>query len=396
MYREIIIKVLKNVPMFNEITQDSILKLSYLAKLSQYNAGAVVFNEGDPGDCLYIIASGKVGIYARTDNGDEISLKDLDVAEVFGEMSLLDGLPRSATVKVHEKTLLFHINRTDFNLFLIQNPEVSLKLIETVSRRLRDTNKRLKDLTDINENLRITLMDTFATASESAEKPPDDNRFYREEYMCPYCGMPVSCLRVKKKYLDLQATDDDFCPHYTDLNPIFYEIAVCPHCGYAFNDSILEKLNQQTKKTLEEKLDKIKNIPDLTGPRSIEQAFEAYNQAYMVHYDRKISHFIKADICLKLAWLYRYKNDRENERKNLLAAQQRFLAAYEEEKYEDPQQDLHLLYMIGQIHLNCGNSLEALKWFARITQHPQKDLAVKLVEKAREQWQTIKQKQNRK
>lgn len=396
MYREIIIKVLKSVPMFKDIPQESIMKLAYLARLSQYNAGAVVFSEGDPGDCLYIIASGKVGIYTRTVNGDEINLKNLEVADVFGEMALLDGLPRSATIKVSEKAILFYINRTDFNLFLMQNPEVALKLIETVSRRLRDTNKKLKDLTDENENIKITLLETFATTSENTEKPPTDERFFREEYICPYCDMPVSCLRVKKKYLELKTSDDDFCPHYTDLNPIFYEIALCPNCGYAFNEDTLEKLNQQTKKLLSERHGKTVKILEFSGPRSIDQAVEAFHQAFIIHDDRKISHFIRADISLKLAWLYRYKDDRENEKKYLLMAQQRFLAAYEEEKYEDPQKDIYLLYMIGQIHLNNGNSLEALKWFARITQHPQKDLVTPLVEKARQQWQAIKQKQVRK
>jgi uncharacterized protein (DUF2225 family) len=99
---------------------------------------------------------------------------------------------------------------------------------------------------------------------------------------------------------------------------------------------------------------------------------------------------------MKLAWLYRYKEDHENERKFLLLAQQRFLAAYEEEKYEDPQKDIYLMYMIGQTHFYTGDTAEALKWLSRVIQHPQKDHAPQVLDKAREMWQEYRQGQKRK
>lgn len=151
MYQEIVTKVLTSVPIFRDLSPEAIAGLAYYARLSQHPEGTVVFKEGDPGECLYIIASGRVDIFTRTGGGDEVRLRQLGAAEVFGEMALLDGLPRSATVKVAQKAILFYINRTDFNLFLTKNPDVALKLIETISRRLRDTNKRLKQLTDRNE-----------------------------------------------------------------------------------------------------------------------------------------------------------------------------------------------------------------------------------------------------
>jgi CRP-like cAMP-binding protein len=157
-YREIIIKVLTNVPVFRELSNESIGKLAQLAKLCQHAPGATVFREGDPGDCLFIIASGKIDILSVRPGGEELKLNTLGPGEVFGEMALLDGLPRSAAARVGEaKALLFYINRTDFNLFLLKNPEVSLKLVETMSRRLRNTNMKIKELTDVNENLKALL-----------------------------------------------------------------------------------------------------------------------------------------------------------------------------------------------------------------------------------------------
>lgn len=157
-YSEIIMKVLTNVPVFRNISSDSMVQLANLAKLKQYNPETTVFREGDPGDCLYIIASGKVDIIASGPGGEAIELKTLGPGDVFGEMALLDGLPRSATIRVGcAKALLFYINRTDFNLFLLKNPEVSIKLVETISRRLRDANLKIKALADENLNLKAVL-----------------------------------------------------------------------------------------------------------------------------------------------------------------------------------------------------------------------------------------------
>lgn len=71
MYSEIIIKVLTSVPIFKDISPESIVKLAQLAKLKHYDPGATIFREGDPGDCLFVIASGKVDILAVRAGGKE-------------------------------------------------------------------------------------------------------------------------------------------------------------------------------------------------------------------------------------------------------------------------------------------------------------------------------------
>lgn len=390
MFRDIIIKVLVKVAIFKDLSSQSIVKLAYLARINHFDEGVAIFNEGDPGDCLYIIASGNVDLYSRTDGGDEIKLQTLGVTDVFGEMALLDGLPRSATVKAATKTILFYINRTDFNIFLTQNPDVALKLIETVSIRLRETNKKLREISDEKEKLKIALMEVFSQSGEKAGNTSDGENYFRETYKCPYCEKPVKSLKVKNNHLELEKIDDDFCPHYNGPNPVFYEAVVCPGCGFAFNDETME-ISPQAKKIFDETIGKWIKPINCTGKRSLEQAIEAFNRLHMLHGERNIKNFLKADICLKLAWLHRYKEDRVNEKKYLLAARQRFLDAYEEEKYEEPQKGIYSMYMIGQICLNTGDQAEALKWLNRVAQHPQKDQAPQLAEKARQKWQAIKQ-----
>ena len=391
MYREIIIKVLTNVPVFKDISKESIIKLANLALLSQFKAGDCVFREGNPGDCLYIIASGKVDILSERPGGEEVKLRTLVPGEVFGEMALLDGLSRSATVKVSEKAILFYINRTDFNLFLLQNPEASIKLIESLSRRLRDTNSRLKDTIDENENLKVTLRETFGSFGENSS-PASDDAFgpFEEEYGCPNCNYSVKKLNVDSDQAELIKTDSDFCPHYKNINPIFYEVAVCSNCGYAFNDEANIINDKPEKEAIVAKLSKLSKPSDFAGARSLDQAIQTFYRAMVIHDSRNISYLTKADLCIKLAWLYRYKDDPANEKKYLNMALQRFKKEFEEGDFLDTQREIYLMYMIGQTNLHTGNTAESLKWFSAITQHKSKDQAPKLVEKARDQWQEIK------
>lgn len=200
MHREIIIKVLTNIPIFKDISKESIAKLAGMARFNQYLEGVTVFAEGDPGDCLYIIASGKVDLYTRKISGDMVKIKTLGVAEVFGEMALLDGLPRSATALVCEKAILFYIYRTDFNFFLVQNPDVALKIIETISRRLRDNNKKLVEISGENDDLKAALREAYTLTGrgEKAQASGDD-RLYPEDYVCPCCSSLVNPLKKKNR-----------------------------------------------------------------------------------------------------------------------------------------------------------------------------------------------------
>ncbi|MFZ5643350.1 MAG: DUF2225 domain-containing protein [Bacillota bacterium] len=391
MYQEIIIKVLTSVPIFKDISRESIVKLASLARLAQFSKGDTVFNEGDPGDCLYIIASGKADITTRASGGEEIILKSLGPGEVFGEIALLDGLPRSAGVRVTDKSILFYINRTDFTLFLTKDPEVSIKLVETLSRRLRETNNRLRETIDENDQLKILLQETYSMESSHVT---NNSPHYGEEYSCPFCSGRVRTLKVKTECTELLKTDDDFCPHYRDLNPLFYEIAVCPGCGYAFSRDFRDKIGQQEQDVIRKNLSRLGKPKDFSKERSLEQAIETFYRASVIYKESSVPHYIQADVNLKLAWLYRYLKDREMEVMYTRAALQEFRASFEEEgSLSDIQKDLYIMYMIGQLNLNSGETGEALKWFSALAGHNSGDQAPELVTKARSQWQAIKQRE---
>lgn len=105
----------------------------------------VIFRQGDPGDCMYDIFSGRVGIYTDYGAPDEKLIAELKAGEFFGEMGLLDKAPRSATVVALEDTLVYVINESDFNEFFMKQPEKALQIMRQLSQRLR---KRTEDYID--------------------------------------------------------------------------------------------------------------------------------------------------------------------------------------------------------------------------------------------------------
>lgn len=109
-------------------------------------AGAILCREGDPGDCCFVIQKGKVKIWRRDNSGREILLATLGAGEIFGEMSIIDKSPRSATVSVVEECELLRIAEENFEKVLSGNPPFALKMIRILVTRLRGVTERLKEL----------------------------------------------------------------------------------------------------------------------------------------------------------------------------------------------------------------------------------------------------------
>ena len=111
-----------------------------MSDIQNYRRGSVIFRQGDDGDCLYSILSGRVGIYYDHGGPNEKLLAELGPDDFFGEMGLLDHAPRSATAVALEKdTSLQAVKEEDFLAFFRKNPAKILMLMQQMSSRLRAT-----------------------------------------------------------------------------------------------------------------------------------------------------------------------------------------------------------------------------------------------------------------
>jgi CRP-like cAMP-binding protein len=127
---------LKNVPLFSGMPPEDLGHLAGIAEEIVYSEGDEIIREGDHGDEMFLIVEGKVGIHRQSE-----SLAVLVDRDYFGEMSILDGEPRSATATAQADCLLLRIRQTDFYGILERHSNVSLTIIHTLTRRLRQMNQ---------------------------------------------------------------------------------------------------------------------------------------------------------------------------------------------------------------------------------------------------------------
>lgn len=137
---------LKKIPLFADLPSDHLDVLAALLKQKEFPRDGTILQRDDAGDALYIIVEGRVKVVLYGENGREIILSTLGDGDFFGEMSLIDGSPRSASVVALEAAKLLVLERSEFIQQVIQNPKIGLKVMEEMSRRLREADEKIGTL----------------------------------------------------------------------------------------------------------------------------------------------------------------------------------------------------------------------------------------------------------
>ena len=137
---------LKYVPIFSELGEDTLEKISKLGIRKSFKRDSVVLFEHETGSALFVIVEGKVKVSRVSDDGKEVILTILGDSDFFGEMAILDGLSRSANVTAMEDSELFIIQRSEFLELLHVHPEVSVALLQELTQRLRAADMKIKSL----------------------------------------------------------------------------------------------------------------------------------------------------------------------------------------------------------------------------------------------------------
>ncbi len=129
--------LLKSLSIFNETPETILTELAPLMQEQEVEQGALIFEEGEPGDCMYIIFTGEIKIHKG-----KTTLAILEAKEVFGELSLLDAETRSATATAKTDCFLFKIAQEPFYELIESRPEVAMGFIKILCKRLRTLNDR--------------------------------------------------------------------------------------------------------------------------------------------------------------------------------------------------------------------------------------------------------------
>lgn len=129
--------LLKSLSIFNETPETILTELAPLMQEQEVEQGALIFEEGEPGDCMYIIFTGEIRIHKG-----KTTLAILEEREVFGELSLLDAETRSATATAKTDCFLFKIAQEPFYELIESRPEVAMGFIKILCKRLRTLNDK--------------------------------------------------------------------------------------------------------------------------------------------------------------------------------------------------------------------------------------------------------------
>jgi CRP-like cAMP-binding protein len=166
------LSLLRNHPLFRDLPPGVIEHLGSYMKTRKVTRGAAIFAKGDPGTGLMGVLAGSVKISVASAEGKDIVLNIFREGEIFGEIALLDGRPRTADATAMSPCELVVIERRDFVPFLSGHPDVMLKFIEILCSRLRHTSEQVQDVTFLNLPTRLakTLLELTSAQEGSAPK----------------------------------------------------------------------------------------------------------------------------------------------------------------------------------------------------------------------------------
>ncbi len=137
---------LGTVPLFRELDRAALRSFGEITREHKYGKGTVIVSEGDPGDALYIVRTGEVKVVLVAEDGREVILKVLGVGSHFGDLSLIDGQPRSAHVIATHTSSLLVLRRSDFRRQVEAQPQVAWALLLELSGRLRQADNTIGSL----------------------------------------------------------------------------------------------------------------------------------------------------------------------------------------------------------------------------------------------------------
>jgi CRP-like cAMP-binding protein len=138
-----------NIPIFSRLRNEELRKVKKYFNLFELIPGETVFEEGDNGDYVCFVVEGTLDVLKKTANGENVAISTLKKGGSIGEMSVIDQLPRSATIKAKTKTTLLTLSQEKLNYILAEHSSIGVKILKGISRllsmNLRKTSSRLAD-----------------------------------------------------------------------------------------------------------------------------------------------------------------------------------------------------------------------------------------------------------
>lgn len=216
--------------------------------------------------------------------------------------------------------------------------------------------------------------------------------FFDKKCKCLYCGETFTSKRIRSGSQAFVKRDADFCTYFKNqrLNPILYTVIVCPSCGFAYTDQYSAHIPAPTKKRIHEHLASKWTPKDYGGIRTMEEAIVTYKLASYSAALKEEAYSIKAGLYLRVAWLYRFLEQHEEETRFLKLAIGEYEQSYIHSDYaigDKEMSEVRILYLIGELMRRCGYYDKAINYFAKAVKLKDKTIETGIINMARDQWQ---------
>lgn len=367
------------------------LDINQLAKagvLKKYDTDEVFFHQGDPGHEMYILLKGRVRLFITSIDGADIPVMELTAGEFFGEMSLLENAPRSATIQALEECLVIMIDENNFEEVVAGQPALAFRIMKGMSNRIRQLNEELSQLKKGERPpAKLQAVSKSAPAAHTPEwgnlaaeghqsypdiaPATDAGYIFEKEITCPVCGQNFTTTMTRSSRLKLRSVDADLRQRFQDFNPLWYMVWVCPHCYYANFNFEFKQVDQLTKKMVLAETERVKALDfKYSFPRCLNEVFLAY---YLVLNSLKTEQPDPARIAkvwLRLSWLYDDAGDAEMFRYASAQALEYFTETYYNARRDTSlEQDQRLALLLAELNLRTAQPAEALKHYRNAIVH---------------------------
>lgn len=212
--------------------------------------------------------------------------------------------------------------------------------------------------------------------------------YYESNVDCKFCKKHFTTYKVRPNRYKIVEEHTDFMPIYEGLNPLLYEVAVCPHCGYAYHKSMTRTYGPFMLLIDELYIKELQKPIDICQERTIDDAIVSYKLAYLVSRAAMEEPLLMANLALKIAWLYRLKSEPKFETRYLDSARDFYSKSFA----TNQEGEERIQFLNAELSLRLGDIKEAKKGFSRLISD--RSVSNKYRKLARNRWENYKYEEN--
>ncbi|WP_100332151.1 DUF2225 domain-containing protein [Bacillus xiapuensis] len=218
--------------------------------------------------------------------------------------------------------------------------------------------------------------------------------FYQKQENCPLCGQVFHSTKMRTRFVKVADHESDLKPIYkqSGLNPLFYNVKVCCHCGYSFTDDFSPYFAPGVREELKQKISANWTPQDYGKERDAQMAINSYKLALYSGVIKREKHLTLAGLALRIAWIYRdLQNSGQEQRFLRLAAKQYEEAYSKEDLTATAMSDVKVLYLIAELNRRTHHIETAVFYFSKVIEKQRMANDKKIIEMAKDRWYELRE-----